>query len=163
MMQTPQLVTASLTRRAIAALIDWSLLWGCTWGGSMMLAVVLYIALPEGQADSAAELIFRAATPLGIALSFAYFVPCWALKGRSPGMALLKLHVVARDEPSLGGVTWGMAMMRAIGYLICGFTLGIGFLVGLHDRIAYTDAVTASTLPQRGYPLAPAASQAPQR
>ncbi len=160
-MQTPQLVTASLTRRAIAALIDWSLLWGFTWGGSMFLAIVLYIALPEAQAGSTAELIFRAAIPVGMALSFAYFVPCWALKGRSPGMALLKLHVVERDDPQLGGIPWGMAAMRTLGYLFCGLTLGLGFLVGLHDRIAYTNAVTVSTVPQQGYPLAPAAAPPP--
>ncbi len=41
-MQTPQLVTASLTRRGGAALIDWSLLWGFTWGGSMGLAILRY-------------------------------------------------------------------------------------------------------------------------
>jgi uncharacterized RDD family membrane protein YckC len=162
-MQTPQFVTASLLRRGIAAMIDWSLIWGFTWGGTMLLAIILYIALPEVQADSAAELLFRAATPVGVALSFAYFVPCWALKGRSLGMALLKLHVVARDEPGLGGVSWGMATMRAVGYLLCGFTLGVGFLVGLHDRIAYTDAVTVSSPPQQGFPLTASAPQASQR
>ena len=153
-MPTPQLVTASLARRGIAALIDWTRLWGVTGGISMILAIVLHVLLPEARADGAAELIFRAATPLGVALSFAYFVPCWALKGRSLGMALLKLHVIERDAPNLGGISWGLAAMRASGYLFCGFTLGIGFLVGLHDRIAYTDAVTASAPPQQGYPLA---------
>ena len=158
-MQTPQLVTAGPTRRGIAALIDWTILWGFTWGVTMLLAIVLYIVLPEGQADGAAELLFRAATPIGAALSFAYFVPCWALKGRSLGMALLKLHVVERDDPQLGGIPWGVAAMRTLGYFFCGLTLGVGFLIGLHDRIAYTDAVTASTLPQQGYPLTSAAAQ----
>ncbi|HEY8601988.1 MAG TPA: RDD family protein [Thermomicrobiales bacterium] len=162
-MQTPQLVTASLTRRGVAALIDWALLWGCTWSGSLILAVAFYITLPEAQADSAAELLFRATTPAGVALSFAYFVPCWAIKGRSLGMALLKLHVVSRDEPHLGGVAWGLATMRTVGYFLCGLTLGIGFLVGLHDRIAYTDAVTVSALPPQGYPLAPTIPQATPR
>jgi len=50
-------------------------------------------------------------------------------------MVLLKLHVVERDDPRLGGIPWGMAAMRALGYLFCGFTLGIGFIARHDDRL----------------------------
>lgn len=153
-MDLPALTTASTGRRTIAYLIDWILLMVVTWGGAFVLAIGLYISLTEDQADTAAEIIFRGGFIASVALAFLYFVPCWALFGRSLGMALLGIRVVARDAPHLGGVSWGTAAARTLGYCICWLTPGIGFFFGLHDTIAGTDAVTAGRPLTHGYALA---------
>lgn len=145
--------SASIGRRILAHCIDWFLLAIVSGGAALALAVVLYIALPEARADAAAEIILRAGFPCAVALAFLYFLSCWAIFGRSLGMALLGLRVVAREAPHLGGLPRGTAVARALGYLICWLTLGIGFLAGLHDMIAQTDAVTVSHPLAQGYAL----------
>jgi uncharacterized RDD family membrane protein YckC len=75
-----------------------------------------------------------------IALYLGLFV---ALQGRTLGMRLLKLRVI-----DLYGATPGplRAAVRALGYVACAFTLGLGFVWvgfdrekrGLHDWIAGT-------------------------
>ena len=147
------LTTASTGRRAAAYIIDWILLMVITGGGALVLAIVLYVALAEVQADAAAEVIFRGSFPAMIGLAFFYFVPCWALFGRSLGMLVLGIAVVERDEQRLGGVAWGTAAARALGYLICWITLGFGFFGGLHDSIAGTNVVRVSRPLAGGYAI----------
>jgi uncharacterized RDD family membrane protein YckC len=147
------ITSAGTGRRILAYCIDWFVLSIISGGAALALAVALYIALPEARADAAAEIIFRAGFPGAVALALLYFLCCWAIFGRSLGMALLGLRVVTRESPQLGGLPWGTAAARALGYLICWLTLGIGFFAGLHDTIAQTDAVTISRPLAQGYAL----------
>lgn len=80
----------------------------------------------------------------GFGLVAFYFIASWARRGRTLGQRLLSIHVVRRGAGGeLGGIGWGPAAARLLGYSICWFTLGIGFLFGLHDKIAGTEAVIA--------------------
>jgi uncharacterized RDD family membrane protein YckC len=68
----------------------------------------------------------------------------WTSRGATPGKSLLRLKIVTTDGKSPIGMKH--AVLRLIGYMINGFTFGIGFLLialsedkrGLHDRIAET-------------------------
>jgi uncharacterized RDD family membrane protein YckC len=83
--------------------------------------------------------------PVVLALGVAYYVYYWGVKGATPGKKMLGL-VVAGDDGALPiGVS--RATVRALGYLLSGALLGLGFLMilfggtGLHDRLAGTRVV----------------------
>jgi uncharacterized RDD family membrane protein YckC len=85
--------------------------------------------------------LYNAMSVLGVV----YLVVFMALKQQTPGMMALKLRLVSAES---GTPNWWMiAIMRqVVGGLVCGITLGIGYLVtfftdkkqGLHDMIAKT-------------------------
>ncbi len=83
---------------------------------------------------------------VGFGLPPLYRVGFWTVTGQTPGMALFGLRVLRRDGRPLG---LGTALRRALGYVACLFTFGLGFLAvafsvrrqGLHDRIAGTIVV----------------------
>ena len=83
--------------------------------------------------------------PVVIALGVAYYVYYWGVRGATPGKQLLGLAVAGDD----GVVPIGLsrATVRALGYLLSGVLLGLGFLMilfggmGLHDRLAGTRVV----------------------
>ena len=83
--------------------------------------------------------------PLALLLGVLYHVYFWSVKGATPGKELLDLRVVTDDGRS--PIPLGSALRRALGYLLSGASLGIGFLMvafggrGLHDRIAGTRVV----------------------
>jgi uncharacterized RDD family membrane protein YckC len=87
---------------------------------------------------------------LALLISIAYPIYFWGARGATPGKKLLGLTVVngAGESP----IGYSRAFLRLVGYLINGFTFGIGFLLialsedkrGLHDRIADTRVVRRS-------------------
>ena len=71
----------------------------------------------------------------------------WAMWGRTPGKALLKIAVVAEGS-NTPGIGFGKAIIRMVGYVLSSVILCIGFLMAafgdkraLHDRIAGTRVV----------------------
>jgi uncharacterized RDD family membrane protein YckC len=86
-------------------------------------------------------------------LSFAYgiyvFLVLPALKAQTIGMKLLGLRIVHASVPAGQGLGWNVAVVRFVGHIVCGFTLGVGYLLvaftsqkqGLHDLIASTRVV----------------------
>lgn len=72
-----------------------------------------------------------------------------ALKGTTPGKKLMKLAIVSETTAPGQGLGWGTAALRLVGYLVCSFTFGLGYLLvafsahkqGLHDLIAKTNVV----------------------
>lgn len=107
---------------------------------------------------------------------FVYFWNSWALRGRSPGMALLGLRIVRADGSDLDV---RHATIRIVAFPLGFLTLGIGFLgiiVGrehqaIYDRIARTsviydwDAETArlrTLAAERNHPAQPAEPESPE-
>ena len=72
-----------------------------------------------------------------------YFIGMWAWKGQTLGQMIANVKVVRIDSKPVDLRT---SAIRFIGYLICGLTLGLGFLIiafdknkqGLHDKLAET-------------------------
>jgi hypothetical protein len=75
-------------------------------------------------------------------------------------MLVTRIHVVSRREPQLGGVGWSAAGIRVLGYFLCWLTVGIGFLFGLHDKVAGTEAVIVNKWALR-YPQSYAPAPSP--
>jgi uncharacterized RDD family membrane protein YckC len=77
-----------------------------------------------------------------------YFVFFWMLTGQTIGQRLMGLRVVRLNGRRVG---FWLSLVRWIGYQICVFTLGIGFLwvlvdnrrMGWHDKVARTCVVYA--------------------
>lgn len=82
-------------------------------------------------------------------LSMLYTLVFWATKGATPGKIFLKLRILGARSAAAEGLGWGTAIVRALGYMVSGALLGIGFLLvlftsqkqGLHDLIAGTRVV----------------------
>ncbi|MEV8508905.1 RDD family protein [Actinoplanes sp. NPDC051475] len=76
------------------------------------------------------------------AMLAAYSTLFWALAGRTPGMALLGLRVVAVRSP---GLSWMAAAVRAV--VLAYFPLGAVWLLvdrrhqGVHDKLARTAVI----------------------
>jgi len=75
-----------------------------------------------------------------------YFVGLWTWRGQTLGMMAVHVKVVRTDGRPMD---LGTAVLRFVGYFVCVFTLGFGFLMiafdsqrqGLHDKIANTHVV----------------------
>jgi uncharacterized RDD family membrane protein YckC len=76
-------------------------------------------------------------------MNIIYFIGMWAWKGQTLGQMVVNVKVVGADGQKCD---LRAAVLRFLGYLLCGLTLGIGFLIvafdrrkqGLHDKIADT-------------------------
>jgi len=76
----------------------------------------------------------------------AYSVIFWTWRGQTPGNILLNIKVLRGDGTP---VSFGYALLRYLGYIVCGLMLGTGFLwiafdsrkQGIHDKIADTVVV----------------------
>jgi len=88
---------------------------------------------------------------VGIVLPWAYYIYCWSyenpigLKGQTIGKKLMNIKVVMEDGADL---TVQQAVIRCVGYLVTGITLGLGCLLALrpdrkalHDMIANTKVI----------------------
>jgi uncharacterized RDD family membrane protein YckC len=80
------------------------------------------------------------------AITIAYSVVFWAWRGQTPGKMILNIKVLRSDGSNISP---GYALLRYLGYIVCGIMLGIGFLwiafdsrkQGIHDKIADTVVV----------------------
>jgi len=78
-----------------------------------------------------------------LALTIGYFTYFHGATGRTPGKMILGLKVIGEDGTPL---TFGVAFLRSVGYLISSVVLNLGFLwvafdkkkQGWHDKIAGT-------------------------
>lgn len=84
---------------------------------------------------------------IGMVVGIGLPVVGWAIWGRTPGKALLRIAVVAEGS-NRPGIGFGKALLRLVGYAISAVVAGIGFLMAgfgdkraLHDRIAGTRVI----------------------
>ncbi len=83
---------------------------------------------------------------LSALLTVVYHAAFWTWRGQTPGMMLLNIKVLRGDGSR---ISFGYALLRYVGYIVCGLMLGIGFLwiiwdarkQGIHDKIADTVVV----------------------
>lgn len=79
-------------------------------------------------------------------MAVAYSVAFWTWRGQTLGMMVLNIKVLRGDGSH---VTIGYALLRYVGYIVCGLMLGTGFLwiafdsrkQGINDKIADTVVV----------------------
>lgn len=144
-------------RRTAAALIDQGILW-CLYATVMIAGIVILsvgyggYAFPwEHQAVmNAASRWMLAHQLLCITINATYFIYFHGAKGQTPGKMLLRLKVV---QASGDEMTYGVAFLRWVGYLVSSVFLFVGYLwvafdkrkQGWHDKIAATVVVS---LPQ---------------
>jgi uncharacterized RDD family membrane protein YckC len=103
---------------------------GLVWGGEIV------------------DLALFKATMTGFMLVFgvAYFAVLHAVSGQTVGKMLVRVRVTALDG---GALTFGVALLRALAWLLSLLPLGLGFIVAgcrrdkraLHDLIAETRVV----------------------
>lgn len=123
-------------------------------GQAVLLAPVVWYwwarEAPAGPQDVALLPIVASVTllPLAVLLGVLYHVYFWSVKGATPGKELVDLRVATDDGRS--PIPLAAAVRRALGYLLSGASLGVGFLMvifggrGLHDRVAGTRVVKGS-------------------
>lgn len=136
---------ADVGSRLLAGLIDFGFVSFCQL---LLLAPALYY---WGSLSVSAEVSFLPIllsvllAALSLSLGAIYFVYFWAVRGRTPGKALLGLAIEGEDGEYPIGL--GRAVARLLGYGISAGLLGFGFLLialdgnALHDRIAGTRVV----------------------
>ena len=142
---------AGFGRRAVAGLLDGLVV---TSAQLVLLSPVLYYwyenwwSHPPTTAEGVAFwpiLLSLTLGPVVLALGAVYYVYHWGVKGATPGKRRRGLTVVAEDGSEPIGLS--RAVVRVLGCLLSGLTLGIGFLMiafggsGLHDRLAGTRVV----------------------
>jgi uncharacterized RDD family membrane protein YckC len=96
-------------------------------------------------------------------VTVAYSVVFWAWRGQTPGGMILNIKVLRGDGTR---ISFGYALLRYLGYIVCGLMLGTGFLwivfdprkQGIHDKIADTVVVK---LPEPTNPQTALASPRP--
>lgn len=84
----------------------------------------------------------------GLVLPWVYYVYCWSydnpigLRGQTVGKKAMKIRVVMDDGSNL---TLQQAVIRCVGYLATGLTLGLGCLLALRpDRKALHDIIAGT-------------------
>lgn len=119
-----------LVKRLIALILD-----------SLVLAIVNFIV----GAIVGQEIGWIVALAVGVAYQWFFLT---RNNGQTPGKMLLGVRVVANGGGSVSDI---QAVLRYVGYVINGFTCGLGYLYaliqpeqrGLHDIIAGTQVVDA--------------------
>jgi uncharacterized RDD family membrane protein YckC len=92
------------------------------------------------------SVIFMSGNFLSLIVNIAYFVGFWIRKGQTPGKMLMNIKLVRMDASNL---TFGIALLRYLGYIVSGAVFLIGFIwiafdnrkQGFHDKIAETYVV----------------------
>jgi len=95
-------------------------------------------------------------------IGIAYFIALWAWRGQTVGKMVAQIKVIRADGTKVGV---GTAIIRYLGYIVCGLTLFIGFLwialdrrkQGFHDMMADTVVVK---VPKVTAPQASASAEA---
>jgi uncharacterized RDD family membrane protein YckC len=116
-------------------------------GGWIRLLAYIIDAIAIGIVAQVLQAIFGENTGnnLSAIVFIAYLVVMMAVKQQTLGMMALKLKLVHADGKQTNW--WGVALMREIlGRVVCGITLGIGYLItfwttkkqGIHDMISHT-------------------------
>jgi uncharacterized RDD family membrane protein YckC len=85
---------------------------------------------------------------VGLVLPWAYYIYCWScanpigMKGQTLGKKIMKIRVVMDDGADL---TIQQAVIRCVGYLVTGLTLGLGCLLALRSNRKALQDIIAGT------------------
>lgn len=151
---------AGFWRRLTAALID-------LFAVAVICSMIILIFSPYrwfgfevfwGTEDIFNEPVWRAllylifGNLLSVLVNIAYFVGFWLRRGQTPGKMLLNIKLIRTDGSN---VTFVVALLRYLGYIVSGAVLFIGFIwiafdsrkQGFHDKIAETYVVKIPEAP----------------
>jgi uncharacterized RDD family membrane protein YckC len=103
--------------------------------------------------------VFALSNLIATAITIVYSVVFLAWRGQTLGKMVMNIKVLRGDGSNISA---GYALLRYLGYIICGLMLGIGFLwiifdprkQGIHDKIADTVVVKLPDLTRRQTALA---------
>ena len=150
---------AGFLSRVVGLILDYAIITAIVVGGGILVNLLFstlridMAACPTGTPINSVQtlvcvggrvfLVFFA-----IILSPLYFVFFWSLTGQTLGQRVMGLRVVRLNSRRMG---IGLSLVRWIGYQVCIFTLGIGFLwvlidnrrMGWHDKLARTCVIYA--------------------
>jgi uncharacterized RDD family membrane protein YckC len=81
-----------------------------------------------------------------VVIVIGYFVICWVWRGQTPGKMIMNIRVI---RPDSSDITFPVAFLRYLGYIISAVPLFLGFMwiafdkqkQGFHDKIAGTFVV----------------------
>jgi len=153
---------AGFWRRLIAYVID-STITAIVFFVLFMIAMMAFFfgSISGNNSGSLADLMYPAMTSSYVffiwifyaAVSIAYFTYFHGTTGRTPGKMLLGLQVISADGTP---ISFGIAFLRAVGYLVSGALFNLGFIwiafdkrkQGWHDKIAGTVVIIRE--PQNG-------------
>jgi uncharacterized RDD family membrane protein YckC len=150
---------AGFLSRAVGLILDYLIISAVVMGAVLLVNLlfsVLNIDLTTCSADTSASYLGTLACRGGtwflvlfaIIVGPLYYVFFWSVTGQTLGQRVMGLRVVKLDSRRPG---IGASFVRWIGYQICIFTLGIGFLwvlvdnrrMGWHDKLARTCVIYA--------------------
>ena len=143
---------AGFWRRLVAYLIDNTIICIVFFVLFLIAMMAFFIGAASGESS---DWITDLADPTAISstvifiwlfflvITIGYFTYFHGATGRTPGKMLLGLQVIGEDGTPL---SFGIAFLRAVGYLVSGAILNIGFIwaafdkrkQGWHDKIAGT-------------------------
>ncbi|MGA5300012.1 RDD family protein [Nucisporomicrobium flavum] len=138
---------AGAVSRAVAYLMDVLVVGVLFTGGAALVGVIAAVVGARWRDIAPAAAVCVAVLP---ALLAAYWALFWALAGRTPGMAVLGMRVVATGRHRL---SWPAALVRAL--VLAYFPIGaVWSLVdrrqqGVHDKVARTTVVRVPWQPRR--------------
>jgi uncharacterized RDD family membrane protein YckC len=142
--------TASLPARFGALLVDNVVLVAMDLLLMSPVAVILYFR-PELQSVPATSDpvfigIFVLCSVLAFAANLLYTAGLWAMRGRTPGKALLGLAIVRRGANPGDGIGWNAALLRWVFQILGSIPFGIGWWIALFrkDRRAWHDIVAGT-------------------
>ncbi|TVR76576.1 MAG: RDD family protein [Sphaerobacteraceae bacterium] len=134
-----QVVFSGFVPRLIAYIID----------GIFITLIALIIGMSIGIAMDLENMAILEVsyTASGIVTLF-YLLPCWAMLGGTPGKLMLGMRIVGSDG-SIGGIGWGRALLRLVGYFVSSLPCYLGFFwiaidkdnQAWHDKISRTYVV----------------------
>jgi uncharacterized RDD family membrane protein YckC len=132
---------------AVSRLVAFAADVGASWGLFTLGAAALTfsIQLVSGQNFAIADYQIASLVAL-VVWEFLYFAYQWSFGGRTIGMAVLGIKVVAKDGSPIG---WRQAVVRTVTLPLSFLLLGLGFIGillnrdrhALHDRFARTVVV----------------------
>jgi len=167
---------AGFWRRFVAYMIDGFII-GVVFIVLMIVAVLAYFA--GAMSGDSGAFIARITDPEQIALftlwtwafslfmNIAYFTYFHGSTGRTPGKMLLGMQVVSADGTP---ISYGIAFLRSVGYLISGLVFCLGYIwigfdkkkQGWHDKIAGTVVIIREPQGSNAGISIPDAASAPQ-
>ncbi len=142
--------TASLVARLVALLVDNVILVAMDVLLMSPVGVILYFRPELQSVPATADPVFLGIAALCAALCFAanllYTAGLWALRGRTPGKALLGIAIVRRGASPGEGIGWNAALVRFLVQILGAIPLWLGWWVAVfrkdrrawHDRAAGT-------------------------
>ena len=145
---------AGFATRAVGLVLDVVIIDVLTIVGAAITALVLDTIVP-GHHHLGVGWVVTAGVVWFLSVG-GYFVGFWTLVGRTPGMRVMHLQVLAADGGDVGLVR---ASLRFVGLIIAAIPLGAGFLLALVDdrRQALQDKIANTmvlyTLPGLGGPI----------